>query len=74
MIILDINMPVMDGVEAATLIKPAFPAVHIIVCTSYDANRAAGPRGLRPRRRGFARAPIRACFPGIRNLRIIPSG
>jgi CheY-like chemotaxis protein len=27
-------MPVMDGVEAAPLIKRALPAVDIIVCTS----------------------------------------
>jgi DNA-binding NarL/FixJ family response regulator len=41
-IILDINMPVMNGVEAAPLMKRAFPAVHIIVCTSNDASRVAG--------------------------------
>jgi DNA-binding NarL/FixJ family response regulator len=41
-IILDINMPVMDGVEAAPLLKRALPTVHIIVCTSNDASRVAG--------------------------------
>jgi DNA-binding NarL/FixJ family response regulator len=41
-VVLDIDMPVMDGVEAATLINRAFPAVHIIVFTSHDADRIAG--------------------------------
>jgi chemotaxis response regulator CheB len=41
-IILDINMPVMDGVEAAPLIKRAFPPVRIIVCTSDATARVAG--------------------------------
>jgi YesN/AraC family two-component response regulator len=41
-IIPDIDMPVMDGVEAAPLLKRARPTVHIIVCTSNDASRVAG--------------------------------
>jgi chemotaxis response regulator CheB len=40
-IILDINMPVMDGVEAARLIKRACPTVGIIVYSSSPSSRLA---------------------------------
>lgn len=38
-ILMDINMPVMDGVEATRLIKEQFPKVKVIMLTMYDEIR-----------------------------------
>jgi len=35
-ILLDLNMPVMDGIEATPLIKAQFPQVKIIILTMFD--------------------------------------
>ena len=39
-IIIDINMPMMDGYEAAAWIKSNYPGVHMIVLTMYDSEMA----------------------------------
>jgi two-component system invasion response regulator UvrY len=36
-VILDLNMPVMDGLEAAVFIQKNFPAVHVLMLTMYDS-------------------------------------
>lgn len=40
-IILDLAMPVMDGLEAIPLIKQASPATKIVVLSGFDAQRMA---------------------------------
>jgi DNA-binding NarL/FixJ family response regulator len=35
-ILIDIRMPVMDGVEATRIIKAADPGIHIIILTTFD--------------------------------------
>ena len=40
-IILDLAMPVMDGLEAIPLIKEAAPATKIVVLSGFDAERMA---------------------------------
>ena len=40
-VILDLAMPVMDGLEAIPLIKEASPASKIVVLSGFDADRAA---------------------------------
>ena len=39
-IILDINMPLMDGYETAKWIKENFPNIHIIILTMFDSEIA----------------------------------
>ena len=38
-ILMDINMPVMEGVEATRIIKETYPAVKVIMLTMYDEIR-----------------------------------
>jgi len=38
-VILDIEMPVMNGIEAAKLIKKSYPEIHIIIISHYDTKR-----------------------------------
>jgi two-component system response regulator DegU len=38
-VLLDINMPVMDGIKATTILRERFPAVKIIVISMYDEDR-----------------------------------
>jgi YesN/AraC family two-component response regulator len=40
-VILDLAMPVMDGLEAIPLIKQASPATKIVVLSGFDADRMA---------------------------------
>lgn len=40
-VILDLAMPVMDGLEAIPLIKEAAPATKIVVLSGFDAQRMA---------------------------------
>ena len=40
-IILDLAMPIMDGLEAIPLIKEASPDTKIVVLSGFDADRAA---------------------------------
>jgi YesN/AraC family two-component response regulator len=40
-VILDLAMPVMDGLEAIPLIKEASPATKIVVLSGFDADRMA---------------------------------
>ena len=34
---MDINMPIMDGIEATEIIKEQFPAIKIIAVTAYTS-------------------------------------
>lgn len=38
-VLLDVNMPVMDGIKATGIIRERFPAVRIIVISMYDEDR-----------------------------------
>jgi DNA-binding NarL/FixJ family response regulator len=36
MVLMDVNMPKMDGIQAARLIKSKFPAIHVIILTVHN--------------------------------------
>ena len=36
-VILDLNMPVMNGYDTAVVVKKRFPDVHILMLTMYDS-------------------------------------
>ena len=36
MVLMDVNMPKMDGIQAARLIKAKFPAIHVIILTVHN--------------------------------------
>jgi len=38
-VILDVEMPVMDGIETLTAIKEKYPDVHVIMLTMHDSER-----------------------------------
>ena len=38
LVLMDLKMPKLNGVQATRLIKQRFPAVHILVLTTYDAD------------------------------------
>ncbi len=38
LVLMDLKMPVMNGVQATREIKKAFPGVHVLVLTTYDAD------------------------------------
>ncbi|MBZ0295535.1 MAG: response regulator transcription factor [Anaerolineae bacterium] len=38
LVLLDLKMPIMNGVQAARLIREQFPMVHVLVLTTYDAD------------------------------------
>lgn len=38
-VILDVEMPVMDGIETLTLIKEKYPDLHVIMLTMHDSER-----------------------------------
>lgn len=40
-VVMDFNMPVMDGVQATSLIKARWPAVTVIVLTMYATEQSA---------------------------------
>ncbi|HEX2029576.1 MAG TPA: response regulator transcription factor [Nitriliruptorales bacterium] len=42
-VVLDLAMPVMDGLEAIKLIRERVPGTKSVVLTSYDASALAGP-------------------------------
>jgi DNA-binding NarL/FixJ family response regulator len=42
-VLMDLRMPGMGGVEATTLIRQRFPAVQVLVLTTYDADRDVVP-------------------------------
>src|SRR5712671_1456495 len=39
-ILLDLNMPAMDGIEAAKWLQQNYPAIHILMLTMYDSELA----------------------------------
>jgi len=51
-IVMDVSMPVLDGIEATRLIKEALPRVEVLIFTMYDTEellgsaRSAGARGI----------------------------
>ena len=51
-VLLDLNMPIMDGLETATWLQDNFPQVHVLMLTMYDSELAmirllqAGVRGF----------------------------
>lgn len=38
-VILDVEMPIMDGIETLTLIKDKYPDIHVIMLTMHDSER-----------------------------------
>lgn len=38
-VILDVEMPVMDGIETLTILKDKFPDIHVIMLTMHDSER-----------------------------------
>jgi two-component system, NarL family, invasion response regulator UvrY len=38
-LLLDLNMPEMDGFEAANILKDSFPAIHVLMLTMYDSDQ-----------------------------------
>ena len=36
MVLMDVNMPKMDGIQAARLIKTRFPSIHVIILTVHN--------------------------------------
>ena len=47
-VLIDVRMPGMDGVEACRLMRDRVPGVNVVLLTSYDDEQAAA---LAPRRR-----------------------
>ena len=51
-VLLDLNMPVMDGLETSKFLQQNYPAIHILILTMYDSELVlirllqAGPRGF----------------------------
>jgi two-component system, NarL family, invasion response regulator UvrY len=39
-VLLDLNMPLMDGFETAAWLKDHYPAIHILMLTMYDSEQA----------------------------------
>lgn len=38
-VILDVEMPIMDGIETLTLLKDKYPDIHVIMLTMHDSER-----------------------------------
>ena len=47
MVLMDVNMPKMDGIQAARLIKSKFPAIHVIILTVHNEHsKVVRPSGM----------------------------
>lgn len=68
-IIIDINMPVMDGLEATRQLRKVLPAVNVLILTQHDSEYAMSAAAEAGAHGYLAKSQARQLFEGVEAVR-----